>query len=51
MAKKIREFMMNKPAGTFYDVYELYKWLGAVDTSSAGHKFEIKVSIVETTEE
>lgn len=51
MPKKVREFMMNKPDGTFHDVYELYRWLGVIDTSSAGHKFEIKVSIVETKEE
>lgn len=51
MTKKLREFVMNKPEGTFYDVYTLYKWLGEVDTSSIGHKFEIKVSIVETKEE
>lgn len=51
MEKKIREFMMNKDEGTFHDIYELYNWLGVIDTSSAGHNFEIKVFIKETIKE
>lgn len=51
MERKVRQIEVNKPQGAFEDVYELYKWLGKIDTTSAGHKFEIKVSIIETEEE
>lgn len=42
---------MNKPEGTFYDIYTLVEWLGNITISSIGHRFEINVSIVETKED
>lgn len=49
MPKKVREFMMNKPDGTWHDLVELYEWIGKIPVSF--DKFAIKVSIVETKEE
>lgn len=51
MEKKVREIRMYKTNGTFRDVYQLHKWLGDISTESAGHRFDIQVSIVETKKE
>lgn len=53
MEKICKAFEMHHPngTGTFEDVYKLYKWLGVIDTSSAGHKFTIEVKIHETIDD
>ena len=44
--KTVRVLEMHDHEGCLEDIFELYKWLGKIGTSSAGHNFDIEVKIV-----